>query len=719
MIVNIPKIKHLATLATSLAFALSMGCSPKADASMGTTTGSTAATSTPVTTNPVSQYQFITPLTESDLQKDSIYGYLIAKAAPGFKESTFGHMGLSIEGKISLKGFNYYRLHKDSNVLEALQMLQANKGILFAEADQLLKADAGITLDNLETLAKSEEYSLYLTKTIDAWKTYGFGPNKPTVVDIDTGINWQHEDFQNGTTSIVKHAYSWYDLDNGNALISPSSTYAIDPIDYLGTAHTLTTTPSPSDEDSHGIHTAGTIAAQGNNGKGVAGVCWNTDLVSYKGLLNGSGSTWAIYGSLYHLLNWKTTTNYTHTIPVNMSLGGAGASTFAIEAVEACTENGIVIIASMGNTGQNQVNYPAAYQGVIAVGASNGQDKKVHFSTSGSHISVTAPGYDIISTGGTGDDTYESMSGTSMSAPFVTGLVAYMLTWNPDLTPAQIRTYLEKNADFIEGATGFTETNGWGRVNTLKTIGAVIADVTAKTTPASNYLNAPLKVTVQNTFAGTTTPLTSTPVYLYQSDPEGRITNFVASALTSFDTDPLLAAPGTVSFNLLRPGTYVARCNVSGIQAYSPLITVTTASTSAAVTVQFNSSVYNVQTLPDAAPSSQTTDDIVNVYDFNSGKLLTSVDIGGLDTASVMTAPNQILMINLKPYQTYVGEYALWVGTSLYATATAPGTNAAPATGGAAGSTSHSSATPQVITVNKLYNGALTAATDWYKVTVP
>ncbi|WP_285573143.1 S8 family peptidase [Geothrix limicola] len=706
---SIPKIQHLTAFATSLALALVLGCAPKSDA-----TQTTSSSATPVTVNPASQYQFLTPASENDLKQNSVYGYLIAKAGPGFNPATFEHMGLSIQGKISLNGFDYYHLYKDSNVLETLQMLQANPGVLFAEADLPVKADSGITLNNLDPRAVSEEYSIYLTKTVDAWKTYGFGPNTPTVVDIDTGINWAHEDFQKGSTGIVQHAYSWYDLANGNKPIVPTTTYAIDPIDYIGTATTNT------DDEAHGSHTAGTIAAQGNNGKGVAGVCWNTNLVSYKGLLNGSGSTWAIYGSLYHLLRWKTTTAYNHTIPVNMSLGGSGASAFAIEVVEACTSNNIVIIASMGNSGQNQANYPAAYQGVIAVGATNGQDKKVHFSTSGSHISVTAPGFDIISCGNQGPDDYESMSGTSMSAPFVTGLVSYMLTWNPDLTPAQIRTYLEKNADFIEGATGFTETNGWGRVNTLKTIGAVVADVTAKTAPASNYLNTPLRVNVQNTFNGTTTPLTNTPVYLYQSDPEGRITNFVASSVTSGDTDSLLAPAGSVDFNLLRPGTYVARCNVSGIQAYSPLITVTSASTNPTVTVPFKASVYNIQTLPDAAASSQTTtDDIVNVYDFNSAKLLTSVDLGALDTAKVMTAPNQVLMINLKPYQTYIGEYALWVGTSLYATNPAPGTFASPAAGGFAGSASHSSAAPQNITVNTLYNGNLTAASDWYKVTVP
>ncbi len=710
MTVNLSRNWNLTAVAVALAVALATGCAPKSDVT--STASQTPAAASPIAMNPVSQYTFVQPTTEQELKDNSAYGFLIVKVAPGFKEGTFAHLGLTIKGKLTLRGFDYYKLYKDSEVLPALEGLKVTKGIIFAEPDQLLTADAGITLNNMDPLAVSEEYSIFTTKLKDAWTTYGYGPNVPTVVDIDTGINWVHEDFQKNGATIVKHAYSWYDNTTG------VENYGPDPVDYIGT------TVTDTDDQAHGSHTAGTIAAQGNNGKGVAGVCWNADLVSYKGLLKGSGDTWAIYGSLYHLLNWKTSTSYAKTIPVNMSLGGSFASNFAIEVVEACTENNIVIIASMGNSGQNQVQYPAAYQGVIAVGACNGQDKKVHFSTSGAHISVTAPGYDIISCANLATNAYESMSGTSMSAPFVTGLVSYMLTWNPTLTPAQIRTYLESNTDFIEGATGFTETNGWGRVNCLKTIGAVVADVNANRSPASNYVNVPLKVTVQNTYASATVPLPGIPVYLYQTDPLGRITNFVASSITAPDPagDPLLPAAGVAHFNLLRPGTYVARTNISGMQAHSAMATVATATASTvSLTVPYTQPYYYVQTLPDAAPSSQAADDIIRIYDFNSLKLLAQVDVGTLDTAGVLTTPGQSLLVQIAPYvdslnTSYIGEYAMWIGTTL-TTSPALGTFAAPVT--AAGSAAHVYTAPQVVSINTLYNCNLTTATDWYKVTLP
>jgi hypothetical protein len=698
----------------AVALALATGCSPKSDStpvSVPVPHQGVAATSAPVM-----PYKFVTPTTEKDLQTNSAYGYLIAKTRPDFNVGLFSSLGLSVKGKFTLKGYNYYRLFKDSDVLPALTALQVTSGVLFAEPDQAIHLDAALAYTNPDPLAVSEEWSMYTTKLKDAWTTFGFGPNRPVVADLDTGINWKHEDMQvDATTHIVKHAYSWWDLSGA------TPTGSSDIIDYIDTA--VTSTANPADpEEAHGCHTAGIIAAQGNNGLGMAGVCWQADLFSYKVFSGKSSSSWSIYGSLYHLLSWKQANKYNHTIPVNMSLGGPSASAFEVDIIEACEENNILVIASTGNSGESMASYPGAYQGVIGVGATNGQDHKVHFSTSGPQTSVVAPGYDIISCSNSDNHAYESMSGTSMAAPFVTGLVTYMLTFNPDLTPAQIKTYLEQNTDYIDGATGYSEDTGWGRVNVLKTIAAVTSDVKNGTTPASSYMNNSLTVIAQNTYKGTTVPLYNAPVYLYQCDPTGRISNYVACSITNNDNmgDPLLANTGAAHFNLLRPGTYLARTNINGVQSFSQLFTVAADSPATVVTVQSQAPLYLVQTLPDAAPSSQTqTDTIVKVWDATSGKLLANFDLGALDTAYAFTTAGESLMVNIAPYGgVYTGEYALWIGTSLYASASAPGTFAAPATGALKGSQSHASATPQVVTLNTLYNCNLTTS-DWYKVVLP
>jgi hypothetical protein len=694
------------SLAVVMAFALlGAGCS------QSSTTGSPKPVPLPAaTTAPPIQYSIYSPTSEQNLQDDTIYGYLIAKTASTFRESLFENEGLKVVGRFTQNGFNYYHLQKDSNLMEAMENLRKIVGVLYVEPDLKLTQDSGLVYDNPDPRALSEEYSLALTHCKEAWTTYGFGPNRPTTVDIDTGINFGHEDL----APVVVHAFSWYDLDNGGVLLDGTYDHAVQPKDYIGTARTST------DGNGHGTHTAGTIAAQGNNGKGVAGVCWNTDLVSYKGLSDaGSGGTWAIYGSLYHLIQWKAA-NYPHTIAVNMSLGGSSASQFAIDMVEQCVENNVVIIASMGNTGQSLAQYPAGYAGVIAVGATNGQDKKVHFSTSGRNISVVAPGYNIISTYNGSATDYESDSGTSMSAPFVTGLVNYMLTFAPDLNPAQIKTYLEANADFIEGATGFTEGTGWGRVNVLKTIGAVVADVTAHTTPASTYVNARLKVKVLNTFQGSTAPFSGVATYLYQCDATGvTISNYVACSITVAGS--VIGEDGVAFFNLLRPGYYIAKTYYGGAAGSSSVFQVQAGQPIPDQTINYALPLYYIQTFPTSVVPATTADDIIKVYNA-VGTTLATYDVGALDTLAIVL-PSATYTIGITTYGGFYGEYALWVSPSLHATP-APNTFTTVNTGAGEvlGSQSHVKTSPQVINLNTLIYGktdATATAGDFYSVIIP
>jgi len=679
--------------------------------------GTPAAPGTAQASAPAVQYNFYAPVSEDGLKADTNYGYLIAKTPEGFKEGLFTTQGLSIEGKFNLNGYTYYRLHKDSGVMEALDGLKTTTGVIFAEPELLLNSHAGITYSNPDPRALSEEYSIYLTKAKEAWTTYGFGTNRPTVVDVDTGINFAHEDLKD----VVTHAYSWYSPTTSTTSLPSFS----NPIDLVGTAQTST------DGNGHGTHTAGTIAAMGNNGKGVAGVCWNVDLISYKGLSDaGSGGAWAIYGSIYHLIQWKKA-NYNHTIPVNMSLGGTGASQFAIDMIEAGLENNIVVIASMGNAGTNLVQFPSGYSGVIGVGATNGQDKKVHFSNSSRTISVSAPGYDIISCDAFDSTGYASESGTSMSAPFVTGLVAYMLTFDPDLTPAQIKTYLEANADLIEGATGYTETTGWGRVNVLKTIAAVVADKTAGRTPASSYVNAVQRIQVANVFNGKTTPLNGYPVYLYRCDATGALTNYVASSITvagsiaaSAGTGTPVPEDGVSFFNLLKPGTYVAKAVVSGNLLTTPVFTVAAGATSLPMQViPLSLPIYNVQTLADAG-SGPLTDTVIAVYN-PAGTRIALVDSVTLDTTSLILTTPGTYAFRIYPYSsmTYGGEYALWVGNGFYgpsASTVAPGTFASPAAGALLGSQKTLQTDPQPVAFDQLYNCIMdTTAGNWYSFIVP
>lgn len=117
---------------------------------------------------------------------------------------------------------------------------------------------------------------------------------------------------------------------------------------------------------------------------------------------------------------------------INISMGSYGDSKLVADAVRYAQEKGAVIVASSGNGGLDAIAYPAAYEGVIAVGAVEGNGEHLDFSNSGSALSITAPGYQI--NAAWGDNQLTSFSGTSASAPFISGAIAAAMSENPHMS---------------------------------------------------------------------------------------------------------------------------------------------------------------------------------------------------------------------------------------------------------------------------------------------
>lgn len=472
---------------------------------------------------------------------DIVEGYFIVKTKDGFDKTLFEKKGFIVKGKISLTdtGFTYWYLNKKGDNKKNLLRAASIEGVLSAEHDYKVvepdgskapnQNDGPVDPFNAETYdltkgnylddpeANIADYGLSITEALRAYSEIGYGTETVVAGIIDTGINMQHKDFkdENGD-SIVLYAKSCATAENGTA-ITPG--------------HPFTEIPiwDNWDKGAHGTHCSGTIAARGNNGAGIAGVAWkNTKLISYQSLnagLNGQfgGDTWSVYGALLELTNiveilrkakadrspaeiaalpsYLQTTDFQitqKTVPVNMSLGGSYGTEFAFAVLTNAVKHNILPVIAMGNEGRYTAAYPAAFPGVLAVGATNGKDKKVHFSNSGAWISVSAPGDGIKSCGIYGEDDYETMSGTSMATPFVTGTIAYLLSFTGahDLTPYQIKTLLEKTADKVDGATGFTDRLGYGRVNVYKAAKAIKDG----NIPPENdfYTEAEVTVTVKN-----------------------------------------------------------------------------------------------------------------------------------------------------------------------------------------------------------------------------
>ena len=179
------------------------------------------------------------------------------------------------------------------------------------------------------------------------------------------------------------------------------------------------------DGSGHGTHVAGTVAAVDND-FGVVGVGHEIDLYAAKVLDDDGSGTWS---SVAAGIEWAVD----EEIPIlNMSLGGDESETLG-DAVQEANDKGHLIVASAGNDGNppgngENVGYPAAYEEVIAVAASDENDNRASFSSTGPEVELIAPGVDVLST--VPGDEYEENDGTSMSAPHVAGSAA--LVWDAE-----------------------------------------------------------------------------------------------------------------------------------------------------------------------------------------------------------------------------------------------------------------------------------------------
>jgi thermitase len=219
-----------------------------------------------------------------------------------------------------------------------------------------------------------------------------------------------------------------------------------------------------ADDNDHGSHVAGTIAAKANNGIGVAGVAFNADLVICKALGGplGTGST----ADVANCINWVASQG---ARVISMSLGG-GASTTLQQAVANAWNNGngAVIVAAAGNDGDATLNYPAAYPEVVSVAATDNRDARASFSNANADVEIAAPGVNVLSTvrGGA----YATLSGTSMATPHVSAVAGVLRQLFPSDSAAAIRSRLDAAVNDL-GPAGRDTSFGFGRVNLCKAAG--------------------------------------------------------------------------------------------------------------------------------------------------------------------------------------------------------------------------------------------------------
>lgn len=262
-----------------------------------------------------------------------------------------------------------------------------------------------------------------------AWD-YQQGSSSVKIAILDTGVDYNHEDIAG---NYVSGGYDWINSDS-----------------------------NPMDDNDHGTHCAGIAAAVMDNNKGIAGVA-QVSIMAEKVLNSGgSGSSSQVASGITHAAD-----NGADVISMSLS-STSPSSTIENACYYAYNNKDVVIVAAAGNDGKYGVNYPAGFDTVIAVGATDNTDQRCDFSNYGEGLELVAPGKRILSTI-IGDD-YNYLTGTSMATPHVAGVAALARSSYPNENNEWIRQKMVDTAEDL-GPTGWDEDFGYGLVDARLTGG--------------------------------------------------------------------------------------------------------------------------------------------------------------------------------------------------------------------------------------------------------
>lgn len=387
-------------------------------------------------------------------------------------------------------------------VVHALNQLPS---VRYAELNYMVKADLTPTDPDYSDVSKV--YAPQMINIEPAWDITTGSPSFIVAV-LDTGISMTHPEFSG-------RILPGYDFVNNDA--------------------------DAQDDEGHGTHVSGIIAAGLNNGQGSVGIAPGVKIMPLKVMSNlGYGSWVGIADAVIYATDHGARV-------INMSFGGSGTSYLMTDAVLYAANHGVVMVASSGNDGSTQPMYPAYYPDVIAVGATTYYDDWLTISNYGTWIDVTAPGDTVWSTLWTPENpnTYQYFSGTSMAAPHVSGLAALILSAHPNFSPADVRALIRQTAA-DKGAPGFDIYYGYGRIDAGAALAAAATwtpyTPTPTITPTPTFTPTPLVTntptptpTPTNTWTPTSTP-TNTPTSTPTSTPTRTPTPLATATVTPTPT---------------------------------------------------------------------------------------------------------------------------------------------------------------------------------------
>lgn len=391
-------------------------------------------------------------------------------------------------------------------------------------------------------------------KNIQSEKAWNIsrGNNNVTVAVIDTGVDYTHPD-------LSENIWSNPNEIPGNGIDDDHNGYVDDTMgwDFVNDNN------EPMDTHGHGTHLGGIIAAVGNNGQGITGVCWQARIMVIRGLADsGSGASDKLAQAIKYAVD-----NGARVI--NLSWGGYGVSQLIQDALTYAYNHNCVIVAAAGNNNTNAERFfPGNYSQAITVAACNASDARASFSNYGSNVDVTAPGVDILSLKAKGTDMlrkeanivggeYYRASGTSMATPFVSGLAALVISSDRDLSNLEVEEIITNSCDDL-GTLGKDDYYGYGRINASQALSlgrgeqVRISDFKAFDTPSDD--GDSINVTWS---AGASAAVKGYSIY-YAVQPFASITDEGVQVLLDSPVDDPLADSCTISGLQEGTGYYVA-----------------------------------------------------------------------------------------------------------------------------------------------------------------
>ncbi len=377
------------------------------------------------------------------------------------------------------------------------------------------------------------------------------GSNEVLVAVIDEGIDVNHPDLAaNIWVNPGEIAGNGID-DDGNGYVDDINGWNF--VDDNGQVY-----GGNPNQDTHGTHVAGTIGAVGNNGVGVVGVNWNVKMMSLKFLGSQGGSTADGISAIQYATMMGADI-------ISASWGGGGYSQAMKDAIDAFPG---LFVAAAGNDGVDNdasPHYPSSYSSanLIAVASSTSTDSMSSFSNYGAtSVDIAAPGSSILST--YPGNNYNTISGTSMATPHVSGAAALLLANDPTLTATQLKQKLMDYSDPVPAFSGKVVSGGILNVYRALTGAAPPPPPPTQTDTFTGTVSSSVKnqihyfdvtATTSQISATLTWPgSTDVDMYLYApgSDPNGG--SWVTRAYTTSN-------PETMSYSPTQTGTWAIRVN--------------------------------------------------------------------------------------------------------------------------------------------------------------